>query len=173
MLFQDTISANQVDGAPVTRILRSLKSQVQSLASSQSVISDDPTILSPKPSHRVDIVGRTNKGSSSSKNPVLLQKMDQQSEKDKRISRSQGWRSSAKESNNTTENESQQHHGTATYMEDRADTSGRRLRNKDRPDRPVWTVRRRGDVSSSADSPISFNGTPSLSPPGESLKVEV
>ena len=72
----------------------------------------------------------------------------------------------------TKKKESQPYHGSTNHTEDKADNAGRRLRNKDRPDRPVWTVRRRGDGSSSANSPTTFNVAPSLSPPGESLKCE-
>ena len=109
------------------------------------------------------------------KSPVLLQKSDQQSDKDKRLSRSQMWRSNGKESKSTPiESEStssEQHYAPTSNTDERGDTpkqDARRLRNKDRPDRPVWTVRRRGETSG---SPPSFNTGASLSLPGKSLKL--
>ena len=46
--------------------------------------------------------------------------------------------------------------GSVTSLSERQDS--RRLRNKDRPDRPVWTPRRREGVPLGAESPVSSNG---------------
>lgn len=46
--------------------------------------------------------------------------------------------------------------GPTTSLLERQDS--RRLRNKDRPDRPVWTPRRREGVAVGAEAPVSSNG---------------
>jgi hypothetical protein len=45
--------------------------------------------------------------------------------------------------------------GSGTSLSERQDS--RRLRNKDRPDRPVWTPRRREGVTLGAEAPVSSN----------------
>jgi hypothetical protein len=154
-LFQDMSSANQP-----TRAVTTSRSPSQS---PHAGASDDHITLLSKPSQRVE---------SGVKTAILLQKADQQSDKEKHVPRSQIWRSNGKElSTNPVENEtasSEKQQGLTSHNNERGDKQdARRLRNKDRPDRPVWTVRRRGEASG---SPASLTAGPSLSPPGKSLK---
>lgn len=105
--------------------------------------------------------GRLSKGASSSRTPFLLQKSAD--DRDKRFSRSQVWKSSGREVNGL---ELESGASSQIPAEDKSEASrhdGRRLRNKDRPDRPVWTVRQRGDATESSKN---FTVGPSLSPPG-------
>ncbi|KAI5074417.1 hypothetical protein GOP47_0010378 [Adiantum capillus-veneris] len=146
-------------GAPVgrTRGAASAKSPAAAFLNNHNAGGDDSSLI--KASQRIESGGRLSKGASSSRTPFLLQKSDQQNERDKRFSKSQVWKTSSREVN-AADLES------GSFTEDRNDASrqdGRRLRNKDRPDRPVWTVRQRGD---SAESPKNLTVGPSLSPPG-------
>lgn len=138
------------------RGISSMKSHVGSLPNQLSLGSEDTPFS--KLSQRGEAGGRPGRGASSSRTPSVLQKSDQQNDRDKRFSRSQVWKSSGRDSN-ASEVES-------SFTEGKVEVSrqdGRRVRNKDRPDRPVWTVRQRGDVMESSKS---FAGGPSLSPPG-------
>lgn len=138
----------------------SMKSPVGSLPNQHSLGGEDSVLI--KPSQRSEGGGRLGRGASSSRTPFLLQKSDQQNDRDKRFSRSHVWKSSGRESN-ASDLESISSH---PFTEDKSEASrqdGRRVRNKDRPDRPVWTIRQRGDVT---ESPKAFAVGPSLSPPG-------
>ncbi|KAH7432265.1 hypothetical protein KP509_07G016200 [Ceratopteris richardii] len=123
-------------------------------SSHQSTTGEDMLI------QRVESGGRHGKGASP-RVQFLLQKSDQPNEREKRASRSQAWKSMNKELNasesDSVSSQAAEEKSEATRQD------GRRLRNKDRPDRPVWTVRQRGDP---AESPKNASVAPSLSPPG-------
>ncbi|MCO5593934.1 hypothetical protein L7F22_047953 [Adiantum nelumboides] len=138
----------------------SAKSSAASFSHNQNTGGEDSLLT--KTNQRIESGGRLSKGASSSRTPFLLQKSDQQNDRDRRFSRSQVWKTSSRElTGSDLESGSSQ-----LFMEDKSDASrqdARRLRNKDRPDRPVWTVRQRGDAT---ESPKNLTVGPSLSPPG-------
>lgn len=108
----------------------------------------------------------------------LLQ-FDQQADKDKRLPKPQIWRANSKELNTVSVSLSELESGSqlnnvasARFVDEKNEHSagvqdGRRVRNKDKPDRPVWTVRRRADTSTGSEPTVSLAAGLSSSPPGE------
>ncbi|KAH7283697.1 hypothetical protein KP509_34G019900 [Ceratopteris richardii] len=105
----------------------------------QNIVSEDL-----KPTQCIETPGRLNKGPSSSRTPFSLQKSDQLNDPEKRYPKV--WKSMNKEVNYLeTEASSSQ-----INIEEKHESScqdARCLQSKERPDRPLWAVRQRGNAA--------------------------